>query len=98
MVRVVQRTRKSSEHDTEPVAQTATCSHTTPAPLNEALLGLRAGTTAGVCLALVIAMAPLLELWFGFGLTPKVIIVALATFFPAAISTGGGNAPPSKIG
>jgi len=43
-------------------------------------------------------MALLLELWFGFGLTPKVIIVALATFFPAVISTGGGNAPPSKIG
>lgn len=38
----------------------------------------------------MIILAPLLVLWFGFGLTPKVVVVALITFFPVAISTVGG--------
>lgn len=38
----------------------------------------------------MIIMAPLLVLWFGFGLTPKIVVVALITFFPVAISTVGG--------
>lgn len=38
----------------------------------------------------IIVLAPLLVLWFGFGLAPKVIVVALMTFFPVAISTIGG--------
>ena len=38
----------------------------------------------------MIVMAPLLVLWFGFGLTPKVVVVALITFFPVAIATAGG--------
>lgn len=38
----------------------------------------------------MIIMAPLLVLWFGFGLTPKVVVVALVTFFPVAIATVGG--------
>lgn len=33
----------------------------------------------------VIAIAPLMIIWFGFGLLPKVIVVALVTFFPIAI-------------
>ena len=33
----------------------------------------------------MIALAPLVVLWFGFGLLPKVLLVALLTFFPMAI-------------
>jgi len=40
----------------------------------------------------MIALAPLLLLWFGFGLTPKVIIVVLSCFFPITIATIGGFA------
>lgn len=38
----------------------------------------------------MIIVAPLLVLWFGFGLTPKVVVVALVTFFPVAVATAGG--------
>jgi len=34
----------------------------------------------------IVAVAPLLVLWFGFGLAPKVIVVVLVTFFPVAVS------------
>ena len=33
-----------------------------------------------------IAIAPLLVLWLGYGLLPKVVLVALTTFFPVAVS------------
>ena len=33
----------------------------------------------------IIAIAPLLIIWFGFGLTPKIIVVALVTFFPVTV-------------
>ncbi|MFV0525301.1 MAG: ABC transporter permease [Acidimicrobiales bacterium] len=47
----------------------------------------------------MIIMAPLLVLWFGFGLTPKVVVVAMVTFFPVAISTVGGlmSADPELV-
>lgn len=32
-----------------------------------------------------IAIAPLMVLWFGYEMTPKVILVALATFFPISV-------------
>jgi NitT/TauT family transport system permease protein len=34
-----------------------------------------------------IAIAPLLSIWFGFGLLPKVLIVANFTFFPVMLNT-----------
>ncbi|WP_165170427.1 ABC transporter permease [Adlercreutzia sp. ZJ242] len=33
----------------------------------------------------VVAIAPLLVLWLGYGIAPKVVLVALATFFPVAV-------------
>lgn len=33
----------------------------------------------------IIAIAPLLIIWFGFGLAPKVVVIALVTFFPMAV-------------
>lgn len=34
----------------------------------------------------IIAIAPLMILWFGFGLTPKILLVAFVTFFPMVVS------------
>ncbi|SDR47377.1 ABC-type nitrate/sulfonate/bicarbonate transport system, permease component [Paraburkholderia fungorum] len=33
----------------------------------------------------VIAIAPLVIIWFGFGLLPKVLVIALVTFFPVTV-------------
>lgn len=38
----------------------------------------------------IIALAPLLLLWFGFGILPKIIIVVLYCFFPIAIAGADG--------
>ncbi|NLT73965.1 MAG: ABC transporter permease [Chloroflexi bacterium] len=38
----------------------------------------------------VIAIAPLLVIWFGYGILPKVIVVALVCFFPIVINTADG--------
>ncbi|MEZ5260923.1 MAG: ABC transporter permease [Acidimicrobiales bacterium] len=35
-------------------------------------------------------LAPLLVLWTGFGLLPKIIVVALVVYFPVAVATAGG--------
>lgn len=40
----------------------------------------------------IVALAPLVILWFGFGLLPKVLLVALVTFFPITISLLQGYA------
>ncbi|RAK18719.1 ABC-type nitrate/sulfonate/bicarbonate transport system permease component [Anoxybacillus vitaminiphilus] len=38
----------------------------------------------------IIAVAPLIMIWFGFGILPKVIVVALVCFFPIAINLADG--------
>ncbi len=43
-----------------------------------------------------IAIAPLLVLWMGFGMAPKVTLVALTTFFPVTVSLLDGYASTDK--
>jgi ABC-type nitrate/sulfonate/bicarbonate transport system permease component len=38
----------------------------------------------------IIAIAPILVLWLGYGIMPKVLVVALVCFFPIVISTADG--------
>lgn len=66
-----------------------------------ALLTLRPGLEGGVMtLAILlkstpmVAIAPLLTLWLGFGVLPKVIITALLTFFPALVNLLSGLQRP----
>lgn len=61
------------------------------------LLTLRPGLEGGVMtLAILVkstplvAIAPLLTLWFGFGVLPKVLITALMTFFPVLVNILSG--------
>jgi len=44
----------------------------------------------------VIVLAPLLVIWFGFGILPKIIVITLVCFFPVTIAALGGfrNTPP----
>lgn len=39
-----------------------------------------------------IVLAPLLMLWFGFGLFPKIVVITLVCFFPIAVATLDGFA------
>jgi ABC-type nitrate/sulfonate/bicarbonate transport system permease component len=47
----------------------------------------------------ILAIAPILIIWFGFGLLPKVVIVVLVCFFPLAVNTADGlaSADPDLI-
>ncbi|GGM24313.1 ABC transporter permease [Paraliobacillus quinghaiensis] len=38
----------------------------------------------------IIVLAPLLVIWFGFGVMPKLIVITLVCFFPIAVSTLDG--------
>lgn len=44
----------------------------------------------------IIAIAPLMIIWFGFGLLPKVLVIILATFFPVAIGLIEGFASADR--
>jgi ABC-type nitrate/sulfonate/bicarbonate transport system permease component len=46
----------------------------------------------------VIIIAPILVVWFGFGIGPKIAIIALICFFPIAVNTldGLGTTPPEQ--
>jgi ABC-type nitrate/sulfonate/bicarbonate transport system permease component len=40
----------------------------------------------------IVAIAPLLVIWFGFGLLPKVLVIVLVTFFPISVALLDGFA------
>ncbi len=40
-----------------------------------------------------VAIAPLLVLWFGFEMTPKIILIILVTFFPVTVGLLDGSGP-----
>ena len=44
----------------------------------------------------IVAVAPLLVLWFGIGLLPKVVVVVLVTFFPIAVALLDGLAAADR--
>jgi ABC-type nitrate/sulfonate/bicarbonate transport system permease component len=48
----------------------------------------------------MIVLAPLLIIWFGFGLTPKIVVVALIGFFPIVVATTDAlmRADPDMVG
>ena len=48
----------------------------------------------------MVVLAPLLIVWFGFGTTPKVLVVALVGFFPIVVSMADGlmNADRDLVG
>jgi ABC-type nitrate/sulfonate/bicarbonate transport system permease component len=47
----------------------------------------------------LIAIAPLVDLWLGFGLLPKLVVVAIVTFFPVTVglTEGFASAEPDAI-
>lgn len=43
-----------------------------------------------------VAIAPLLVLWFGYGITPKVLLIVISTFFPVAVGLLDGFAAADR--
>ncbi|SEU24021.1 ABC transporter permease [Paenibacillus sp. NFR01] len=44
-----------------------------------------------------IALGPLLIIWFGFGLLPKIVLITLVCFFPVAVAAMGGLAQSDRV-
>ena len=44
----------------------------------------------------IVVIAPLLVLWFGFDLTPKILVVTLYTFFPITVAFAAGLAATDR--
>ena len=44
----------------------------------------------------IVVVAPLLVLWFGFDITPKIIVVTLYTFFPITVAFAAGLAATDR--
>jgi ABC-type nitrate/sulfonate/bicarbonate transport system permease component len=44
----------------------------------------------------IVVIAPLLVLWFGFDLTPKIVVVTLYTFFPITVAFAAGLAAADR--
>ncbi|WP_151735645.1 ABC transporter permease ['Paenibacillus yunnanensis' Narsing Rao et al. 2020] len=44
-----------------------------------------------------IALGPLLIIWFGFGLLPKIVLITLVCFFPVAVAAMGGLAQTDRV-
>jgi ABC-type nitrate/sulfonate/bicarbonate transport system permease component len=44
----------------------------------------------------IVVIAPLLIIWFGFGLTPKIVVVTLYTFFPITVAFASGLASTDR--
>jgi NitT/TauT family transport system permease protein len=61
-----------------------------PLARSRVLAGVLAPYVAASQAVPVIALAPLLVLWFGLGLLPKVLICALIVFFPILVNTAVG--------
>jgi len=47
----------------------------------------------------LIAIAPIVDIWFGFGLWPKLVVVAIVTFFPVTVglTEGFGSVEPEAV-